>query len=354
MARKKILTSLSLMAGVASASAIAIPISLSQNKITANAVNQETIPLYYDWSNPKKQIQQSATIYTGMGKFNVKLEGVQDIHYESIFRWDYMYWKGYATSQFDPLNDDQNSGNKINSQVIAWTYGWGYPQFSTDKDIDNSKEPGYTGSSIQQNGNELISTVFFNNVFDTEQKYGGKSTMYKIHDYGQRHRATLQSKQWFIILDSDSKVYSDSRPLTQFEKYVKEGADGKRQARLLQEQVKANEQERKQMEEDDEKLKAAQKAKEEQERKEKEQKEKEEQQFQNIIEGIKKESEKQKLELQEQIKKLEEELKKPISNKQHKNKHKKQNKGEQKKKKLTKSHKKKKQSNKKPNKPRRK
>lgn len=329
MARKKILTSLSLMAGVASASAIAIPISLSQNKITANAVNQETIPLYYDWSNPKKQIQQSATIYTGMGKFNVKLEGVQDIHYESIFRWDYMYWKGYATSQFDPLNDDQNSGNKINSQVIAWTYGWGYPQFSTDKNIDNSKEPGYSSSSIQQNGNELISTVFFNNVFDTEQKYGGKSTMYKIHDYGQRHRATLQSKQWFIILDSDSKVYSDSRPLTQFEKYVKEGADGKRQARLLQEQVEQNKKERQQMKEDDEKLMAAKKAKDEQERKEKEQKEKEEQQFQNIIEGIKKEGEKQQLELQKQIKKLEKELHKPQKSKNKKHKktfHKKKNK----------------------------
>lgn len=329
MARKKILTSLSLMAGVASASAIAIPISLSQNKITANAVNQETIPLYYDWSNPKKQIQQSATIYTGMGKFNVKLEGVQDIHYESIFRWDYMYWKGYATSQFDPLNDDQNSGNKINSQVIAWTYGWGYPQFSTDKDIDNSKEPGYNGSSIQQNGNELISTVFFNNVFDTEQKYGGKSTMYKIHDYGQRHRATLQSKQWFIILDSDSKVYSDSRPLTQFEKYVKEGADGKRQARLLQEQVEQNKKERQQMKEDDEKLKAAKEAKEEQERKEKEQKEKEEQQFQDTIKAIKEQGKQKQLELQEQIKKLEKELNEPqkFKNKKHKKTfHKKKNK----------------------------
>ncbi|AHH45060.1 hypothetical protein [Mesomycoplasma bovoculi] len=334
MARKKILTSLSLMAGVASASAIAIPVSLSQNKITANAVNQETIPLYYDWSNPKKQIQQSATIYTGMGKFNVKLEGVQDIHYESIFRWDYMYWKGYATSQFDPLNDDQNSGNRINSQVIAWTYGWGYPQFSTDKDIDNSKEPGYNGSSIQQNGNELISTVFFNNVFDTEQKYGGKSTMYKIHDYGQRHRATLQSKQWFIILDSDSKVYSDSRPLTQFEKYVKEGADAKRQAGLLQEQIEQNKKEQQQAKEDDEKLMAAQKAKEEQQRKEKEQKEKEEREHQEQIELIKKEGERKKLELEKEIKKLEEQLSKP------KNKHKKQNKSEQKKRKLTKNHKK--------------
>lgn len=320
MARKKILTSLSLMAGVASASAIAIPISLSQNKITANAVNQETIPLYYDWSNPKKQIQQSATIYTGMGKFNVKLEGVQDIHYESIFRWDYMYWKGYATSQFDPLNDDQNSGNRINSQVIAWTYGWGYPQFSTDKDIDNSKEPGYNGSSIQQNGNELISTVFFNNVFDTEQKYGGKSTMYKIHDYGQRHRATLQSKQWFIILDSDSKVYSDSRPLTQFEKYVKEGADGKRQTRLLQEQVKANEKERKQMEEDDKKLVAAQKAKEEQELKEKEQKEKEKQEFEAQLNEIKKQADEAKEKLRQQIERVEKQLH-SLKNKKHIKKH---------------------------------
>lgn len=329
MARKKILTSLSLMAGVASASAIAIPISLSQNKITANAVNQETIPLYYDWSNPKKQIQQSATIYTGMGKFNVKLEGVQDIHYESIFRWDYMYWKGYATSQFDPLNDDQNSGNRINSQVIAWTYGWGYPQFSTDKDIDNSKELGYNGSSIQQNGNELISTVFFNNVFDTEQKYGGKSTMYKIHDYGQRHRATLQSKQWFIILDSDSKVYSDSRALTQFEKYVKEGADGKRQARLLQEQIELNKKEQQQMKEDDQKLMAAKEAKEEQERKEKEQKEQEEQQFQDTIKAIKEQGKQKQLELQEQIKKLEKELNEPqkFKNKKHKKTfHKKKNK----------------------------
>lgn len=211
----------SLLIGTSIAAAIVAPTVISQSKITSFAGNKEVIPLFYDDTIVTTGQHQSATRYFEGGKFTVKLDGDERTYKNSIFDDDRVTWKGVATAKFEGLSDV--TPETITSQVVGYVYGSGRPTFSAGALVAPAAVTGTANVTFNVTNNEKTSNATFKNTSDISHYYDGAATIWKLWSHGQRHVATVQAKNWFVTLESDSDFYSDSkhRDLTQQEKQWK-------------------------------------------------------------------------------------------------------------------------------------
>lgn len=247
----------SLLIGTSIAAAIVAPTVISQSKITSFAGNREVIPLFYDDTIVTTGQHQSATRYFEGGKFTVKLDGDERTYKNSIFDDDRVTWKGVATAKFEGLSDV--TPETITSQVVGYVYGSGRPTFSAGALVAPAAVTGTANVTFNVTNNEKTSNATFKNTSDISHYYDGAATIWKLWSHGQRHVATVQAKNWFVTLESDSDFYSDSkhRDLTQQEK------DWKKQVEDFQKEYKKiKEQKEKEAKEKEEKDKRRQKIKE--------------------------------------------------------------------------------------------
>lgn len=215
----------SLLIGTSIAAAIVAPTVISQSKITSFAGNREVIPLFYDDTIVTTGQHQSATRYFEGGKFTVKLDGDERTYKNSIFDDDRVTWKGVAKAKFEGLSDV--TPETITSQVVGYVYGSGRPTFSAGALVAPAAVTGTANVTFNVTNNEKTSNATFKNTSDISHYYDGAATIWKLWSHGQRHVATVQAKNWFVTLESDSDFYSDSkhRELTQQEKDWKQKVD---------------------------------------------------------------------------------------------------------------------------------
>lgn len=208
----------SLLIGTSIAAAIVAPTVISQSKITSFAGNKEVIPLFYDDTIVTTGQHQSATRYFEGGKFTVTLDGDERTYKNSIFDDDRVTWKGVAKAKFEGLSDV--TPETITSQVVGYVYGSGRPTFTAGALAAPTAVTGTANVTFNVTNNEKTSNATFKNTSDISHYYDGAATIWKLWSHGQRHVATVQAKNWFVTLESDSDFYSDSkhRDLTQQEK----------------------------------------------------------------------------------------------------------------------------------------
>lgn len=203
----------SLLVGTSIAAAIVVPSVISQAKITSFAGNKEVIPLFYDDTIVTTEKHQSATRYFEGGKFNVTLDGHERTYKNSIFDDDRVTWEGQAKAKFEGLDD--TTPDTITSEVVGFVYGSGRPTFSAGAIAPSAALPSITANAtFNVSDNEKTSTATFKDTSEVTHYYDGAAKIWKLWSHGQRHVATVQAKNWFLTLASDSDFYSDSNKKT--------------------------------------------------------------------------------------------------------------------------------------------